>query len=251
MKKILASDLDGTLIFNGKLDNINRESILKMKKHGHLFGVSTGRPYNGVKFLYDEYNIDPDFYVLLNGALVINKENRILKHEIIPYEIVKKIYDKYKNSSFIGIDNGYESITLKGRNEYSWDSIKHGTINELENNKNSLMSLDFSNIDIREIDQMCNDINDEFGDAVVAYRNSYFVDIVPKGCSKGNGVNLILKEFGIDKENLYVIGDSYNDVSMFSETKNSFTFNMVEDKLKSYANFIVDSVSECIEKHIL
>ena len=222
-----------------------------MKKCGHLFGVSTGRPYNGVKFLCDEYNIDPDFYVLLNGALVINKENRVLKHEVIPYEIVKKIYDKYKYSSFIGIDNGYESITLRGINEYSWDFIKQGTINDLVNNKNSLMSLDFSNVDIEEVDQMCNDINDEFGDVIVAYRNSYFIDIVPKGCSKGNGVDLILKEFGVNRENLYVIGDSYNDISMFNETKNSFTFHTVEEKLKDHVNFIVNSVSECIEKYIL
>ena len=92
------------------------------------------------------------------------------------------------------------------------------------NNKNSLMSLDFSNVDIEEVDQMCNDINDEFGDVIVAYRNSYFIDIVPKGCSKGNGVDLILKEFGVNRENLYVIGDSYNDISMFNETKTHLLF---------------------------
>ncbi|BAK80836.1 HAD-IIB family hydrolase [Candidatus Arthromitus sp. SFB-rat-Yit] len=251
MKKILASDLDGTLVFGSKIYNFDKESILKMKKHGYLFGISTGRPYNGVKFICDNYNIEPDFYVLLNGALVINKGNSVLKHEGIPYKIVKEIYSKYKNYNFIGIDNGYESITLKGDNTYYWDFVRHGTIDELEDNKNSLISINFSNISVEEIDEICNNVNSEFGDEIIAFRNLNFIDIVPKGCSKGNGVKLILEELGMNKDNLYVIGDSYNDISMFNETNNSFTFNRVEKNLKSYANFLVDSVSECIEQYIL
>ena len=55
----------------------------------------------------------------------------------------------------------------------------------------------------------------------------------------------------ISMDNVYTIGDSFNDVSMFNITKNSFSFPNVEEKLKEHVNFIVDSVSECIEKHIL
>ena len=221
---------------------LERETIVERVTDNYYFRANNGYWAGG----YAPYG-----YKIKHIIGKDNKRHSILEVNEEQAKIVKKIYDKYKYSSFIGIDNGYESITLRGINEYSWDFIKQGTINDLVNNKNSLMSLDFSNVDIEEVDQMCNDINDEFGDVIVAYRNSYFIDIVPKGCSKGNGVDLILKEFGVNRENLYVIGDSYNDISMFNETKNSFTFHTVEEKLKDHVNFIVNSVSECIEKYIL
>src|SRR5699024_3691247 len=113
-----------------------------------------------------------------------------------------------------------------------------------------LLSIHFANNKIEEIDEICNEINREFSQDVVAYRNAQFVDVVPKGCSKGNGVKQVCEMMNISMDNVYTIGDSFNDVSMFNITKNSFSFPNVEEKLKEHVNFIVDSVSECIEKHI-
>ena len=45
--------------------------------------------------------------------------------------------------------------------------------------------------------------------------------------------------------------DSWNDVTMFNITKNSFTFHHVEEELKEHASYLVDSVADCIEEHIL
>lgn len=250
MKKLLASDLDGTLIFDGKLSEENKQSILKLKEKGYYFGVSTGRPYNGVSFLKD-HDINPDFYVLLNGALVINKDNKVLKHEVIPYEVIKSIYEKYNFCNLLGLDSGYETTILKGISKYCWGSTKFASIDEIKNEKHSLISIDFSNRELEEVDSICYDINNEFSNYIVAYRNSYFIDVVPKGCSKGDGVSLIIKDLNINKENLYVIGDSYNDISMFRESENSFTFNNVEEKIKDHTNYVVDSVSECIGKYML
>ena len=48
----------------------------------------------------------------------------------------------------------------------------------------------------------------------------------------------------------YVIGDSFNDVSMFNITKNSFTFNRAEEEVKGYASELVDYVYEVVNKMI-
>ena len=52
-------------------------------------------------------------------------------------------------------------------------------------------------------------------------------------------------------KDVYTIGDSWNDVSMFDVTENSFTFDYVEKELKNHANYIVTSVAHCIEDYIL
>ena len=106
MKKLLASDLDGTLIFNGKISDDDIESIARLRKENNIFGVSTGRPYNGVSFLTRDYGIEIDFYVLLNGTLVLDKNLNVLKHEKIPFDIVENIFHEYKDCSLFGIDQG-------------------------------------------------------------------------------------------------------------------------------------------------
>ena len=47
--KILASDLDGTLIIDNKISKENIEAIHRLKESGGKFVVSTGRTLNGVK----------------------------------------------------------------------------------------------------------------------------------------------------------------------------------------------------------
>lgn len=251
MKKLLASDLDGTLIYNNELNTLNRESVLRLKNSKNIFGVSTGRPYNGVKFLNEKYGIEPDFYVLLNGALILDKQLEELKHDKIKYDIVEELYNQYKDCKLFGIDQGYETSVLIGDSYYGWDNIHTRTIEDMKSRNSSLISIDFSNKSIDEIENICNIINSKYEDYVVSYRNSYFVDIVPKGCSKGNGVKLIAEKYNISIENVYTIGDSFNDVSMFDITKNSFSFHNCEENLKKHVNVIVDSVAECIDKYIL
>ena len=49
MRILLASDLDGTLIFDNKVSDENKEAIQKFKEEEGVFVVSTGRPFNGVE----------------------------------------------------------------------------------------------------------------------------------------------------------------------------------------------------------
>ena len=95
------------------------------------------------------------------------------------------------------------------------------------------------------------EIDKKYEDKIIAYRNDIYIDIVPLGCSKGNGIKYIAKQEFIKDDYIYTIGDSWNDVTMFNITKNSFTFHHVEEELKEHASYLVDSVADCIEEHIL
>ena len=92
MRILLASDLDGTLIFDNKVSDENKESIQKFKEEEGVFVVSTGRPFNGVEKVMKDLNIRPDYLILNNGALIM-KEHEIVHKEIINYSIVRDILD--------------------------------------------------------------------------------------------------------------------------------------------------------------
>ena len=254
MKKILASDLDGTLVQDDIVPSYNVNSLYNFKNTGGMFIIATGRPYNGVSPLIKKYNLEVDYNVLLNGALIIDKFENIIHHKTIPFDIIENI--TYHTENFkpkLSFETGFTTYTL-GNSHENLPYDKKETINSIDNIKNediSLISMYFENTPLEIIDSITSSINTLFKSNCVAYRNTNYIDIVPLGCSKGNAIDYICSNIDINYSNLYTIGDSLNDISMFNITKNSFTFHNCEDTLKNHASNIVNSVSQCIEDYII
>lgn len=251
MKKLLASDLDGTLVFKNEITLENKNAVKKLNREKEIFIVSTGRPFNGVEFLDKEFSIKIDYYVLLNGALILNKEKEIIKHEFIERKVVEEIMDKHlKKDMKISVETGFVTYLLTEGDQLPYPNlIKVDGLKEVQEDI-SLISVYCEGYDIEDIEKIKNEINGN-NETIIAYRNSDYIDIVSKGCSKGNGVKFVANEKKILKENIYTIGDSWNDVTMFNITENSFTFHEVEEELKENANYLVESVAQCINEYVL
>lgn len=254
MIKALATDLDGTLLNDNKVPVHNQNAVKELKENQNLFIISTGRPYNGVKPLIEKYNLDVDYSILLNGALIIDNSGNVINHKFIPFSTVKKIIDSLDDTyAEISIETGYTTYTLGSTADnlpYSGKKIIH-SLDELKNKDLSLISLYFENVENDKIDLICSKINTEYSTNCIAFRNTKYIDVVPVGCSKGNAVKFVCDKENVSSENIYTIGDSFNDVSMFNITENSFTFTDCDDKLKCHVSYVVDSVAECITNHIL
>lgn len=259
--RFLASDLDGTLVDFDDMIPGNLEGIRSLKEAGHKFIISTGRSYNAVKRLIKKYEIDFDYLVLCNGGLIINKDNETVYDEWISKELAEKIAKEYYNKdlAMMFIHNLDKSFLIKNPNiseektskvlnkfQQSTELISVDEVNE----SYKIMSLVCLDKDCNRAEKIKDSIIDKFGEDVQAFRNQYFIDIVPKGCSKGEALLRVLELEGESADNLYVIGDSFNDVSMFNITKNSFTFNRAEEEVKGYASELVDYVYEVVNKMI-
>ena len=67
------------------------------------------------------------------------------------------------------------------------------------------------------------------------------IEITNIQCSKGNAILKYICIKGISKEDVYVVGDSGNDISMFKEFKeNSFCMSHAHRVVKKYSNNIID-----------
>ncbi len=267
MRILLASDLDKTLIFDNKISEENKDAIKRFKDAGGIFAISTGRPYNGVEKVIEELQVNPDYLILNNGALIITGNQEIVHREFIPFNIVKSIFNDMDNAEvLISLETGFKTypIDLKSKGaETAFISDIDSTFKNLElidkldevskedKEKIAAISLFLPRVDIDVVQDACDYVNDNYGNYVIAYRNTRFIDIVPAGCSKGSGVKWVSKEENIDIKDVYVIGDSWNDDSMFEVTDKSFTFTYAEEELKGRANYIVETVDECIDKYIL
>ena len=77
MKKVFASDFDGTLYFYKAEDpdKLPMESVEKIREYqeaGHLFGLCTGRQVGGLTPFITGF-VEPDFFITSSGANIVDR----------------------------------------------------------------------------------------------------------------------------------------------------------------------------------
>ncbi|MGL4109512.1 Cof-type HAD-IIB family hydrolase [Clostridium sp. LP20] len=257
--RFLASDLDGTLVHENRIHEDDIKAISKLKEKGHKFIISTGRSYKGVEELINNYDIDYDYLLLCNGGLIIDGNNEIVLDEWVPSKIAQKIVNEFYDygNILIYLDNSTNTILVDNHNvdkseildmfDYFSDKVDVATVMNMKDNY-KIVSVFATDKNVEKAEKIKNKIKDKYGDYVEVYRNQYFVDIAPKGCSKGAGLLKILEIENKKEDSLFTVGDSFNDISMFNITENSYTFNHAEDKVKKHAKNKIDYVYEVVNK---
>ncbi len=250
-KKVIFSDLDGTLIAKGER-SINEElkqEIVKWKAT-HDFIISTGRLYAGTKYFLDALALD-GYTVCCSGA-VIYKNGEIVRETCVDKKIVKRVWDLSNDM------DGYCQIYTDGKivaNKYSDLAKSYGTYKEKYGDKYA--------VDI-EIARTFEDINpsykahklsfvsdgdyaevflDRLGDleGVNMFRSlSYLYDIVSSDASKGKAIDWFRARNFADK--YFAIGDNENDMSMICNADYSAAMGNATDNIKSMADVVVSKV---------
>ena len=92
-------------------------------------------------------------------------------------------------------------------------------------------------------------INRTYGDKVEAFQNVVEIDIAPKGCSKGKGVQF-LKEYMKEKWGeciLYGIGDSINDLPLIEASDVSYTFPYAPTEVQEKVTMVVETIVDALD----
>ena len=212
--KVLISDFDDTLY----VDDIN---ILKknidicnkfMKEN--IFIIATGRNYNSIYKIIKKYNIKYNFLILLDGALVLDKDNNILDKTNLDIDIINKCINILKENNInYYLDDGF----IKTDNFK--EVLKIVIPKELNENKN-IIDL-FKNIDI------------------FIYESSKHYNIVGSNVNKIYSIKKLL-ETKLINNNIYTIGDNENDYLMLKEYNSAIMKNhhkkIDELNLETYDN---------------
>lgn len=71
-----------------------------------------------------------------------------------------------------------------------------------------------------------------------------FVDVTAKGNTKQNGIDQIIRHFGIKLEETMVFGDGGNDISMLRHAGIGVAMGNANDDVKAASNYTTTSVDE-------
>lgn len=246
--KGLASDFDGTLFFeeSGKPISVNDiEAVKSWQSKGNIFGLCTGRPLSGVENQL-QGRIECDFYILSSGAVILDKEYRLLYQKCIDYNDVKELYEVYSKRFDVVVQADHKVYAFKCKTGMPVQQCVLSSIEEVRNSAVHGVSIRTKNE--QEAKEVCENIMKLYGDKVDAHQNMQYIDIVDKGCSKGEAICELKKLMNLSL--IAGIGDSYNDASMLEETDLSYTFEYAPEEIKNMADEIVSSVAEAIQLNI-
>ena len=274
MIKLIAADMDGTLIGNNhKISKENIEAIKIAREKGIEFAIATGRSYEDVKPFLDEYGLKCEC-VVLNGGEYRDIAGKIVVGIYIDKSIAAKILNimsKYDLAVEIYTDDGYYTTntkeeTLKGMIKRAKtfhpdvtdsDEIYINAINHPHFvNMNYITNLDeFLKSDLNigkfvsfaesidEINVLKKELNKLDGLAI----SSSFVtniEINDVNATKGLILAKVAEKMGIRKEEVAILGDGSNDYSMFVEFPNSFAMENAIPEIKEVAKYITASNSD-------
>ena len=238
--KILASDFDGTLFFhNSEYRKEDLEAIEKFRKDGNLFGICTGRALHSLQLSLDE-RFQPDFMILNSGAQIVNGKGENVYKKTIPYELTHKFVRNYFQYKIIVAAENHIYSNLP----FALQSPFAKTIDQIQQNEGyycisvMLESEEAACVEAQNLGKI---------EEICVFQNKHSIDIIPYGCSKGNGIQ-ILGDILNEQNQLYCIGDSYNDISMLESVPHSFTFYDSPIEVKKSAAHLVNSVAECINE---
>ncbi|MBR3186794.1 MAG: HAD family phosphatase [Lachnospiraceae bacterium] len=241
--RAVASDFDNTLYFMGDEEPMRAADIfgiLYYQQRGGLFGLCTGRSLVGVREVIGPW-IRPDFYILASGALVVDGEENVLFRKCLSLDIVESIYQRC-TGDLRAVIQANDTVYTFGEENYLQTHID--SLEELRDGH--VYGLSIAAPDEKTAAKVTAEINKDFGKEVTAFHNVTHIDIGPIGCSKGSGIEVIRKAFSVQE--MYGIGDSYNDLPLLESVDHPYTLDHAPQKVKDAAEGIIRGVSELLDR---
>ena len=251
MKKVFTSDFDGTLYFyraeeDRKLPKENVEKIREYQSLGNLFGLCTGRQVGGLTPFITGF-VEPDFFITSSGANIVDKNYReIYKRGVDPAVADALIHEMNPKGFRLTLDVEGD-ICVFAKMDYPG---KYYVISGIEDcPKGRIHQVSIHTESLEDAAKYAKWVNDHFSHSVEAFQNVLEIDIAPRGCSKGKGVNILREKLGekYGRIRLYGIGDSINDLPLLLASDVSYTFPYAPKEVQEKADFIVDTIVDALD----
>ena len=256
MKKILFSDMDGTIIQMNEMRHIHdREMLNELKKQGHMVVFNNGRNFQEALYCIEKHQFPYDYLSLNNGAHIVNHEGKEIFKKVIPQDIGRKIieYAMALEDVYVFFFDGHRTIGYCNGKTYEHSDSGFVEVFDICFVEEYKKANDYDIIAVHQVDEQVDKIilvkqyiEDHYSHWAMGTMNTHYLDINAPGCSKGHSITTLKELLGEDVET-YSVGDSYNDISMFEIAQHSYTFHHVDEEISKHADKQVHYVYEVVE----
>lgn len=255
MIKLIASDIDGTLVPDGS-DRINPEIfsvIMKLKAYGVHFVAASGRPWKSIARLFEPV-WDQIFYIAENGAYIGAKGRELfvtpMNTEEV-YEIVRQVRNLKDCDVMV---SGRDVVYLESKNQVLLHYLIDGYHNDVVQTEDITAFRD-ENGQIPEFIKVSiyhqgYDAIHAAGDIMiprwgeklkVVTAGKEWLDMMQPNVNKGAALQKLQEGLLITEQETMVFGDNLNDMEMLQRAEYSYAIGNAREEVKQAAHFVADT----------
>ncbi len=251
-------DIDGTLVNRAAQMPVSAAKAIKIAQaEGFMIVLTSGRMYRSAVKEAARAGIDPTSPVIaFNGAFsaLLNKADEIIHYEPISGPVFKELINLLADSGreeitvfcytpfelFVDCDNDLLKEYVK-RTGSNYKIIK--SFNELSESPKILALSDFESPET--LVPLKRAVEKKFSgrlECVNSFPN--YLEITASGVSKGLAINKLIDKYGLERNNTYAIGDSFNDIPMFHAVNKSIAMGESDEAVKKEASYVTRRLEE-------
>ena len=269
MPKVLATDLDGTLMYPARLFRcIPKNNVLFLRKwidEGNRLVLVTSRGPEYMDRLRKEIQRDFDYITYTSSYIVA--DGKVIKDVSMGADMMKEItHNIYHEFHPIGYLMNCKNapMLIKGLSIWAWALVaiywfywffqgkrrekyilSNKVFDEYLKNGNVYKVMVFFGL-ARSKRELSKEMNKEIRlkyPEIECSWSKVVNEITPKDCNKAEGLKYYCEHLGINKEDVYVVGDSGNDISMFKLFyENSYCMAKGYPSVKKHAKHVISRV---------
>lgn len=277
MIQLLASDLDGTIVYNNEITTMDLEAVRKLKQMDVEFVICTGKTYAMTKDIC--HQLEPAYGIFGNGTQIINIQTgkEIIRNTITNTQVIDclKIAKKYHLHIHIYTDDKIivqENINYMAYRNYILykDQVKFEIVDSIENyieeQNPNILKLILSGE--KELLKVKNEIESKekvtairikkcgkYIDKIVGKEYEY-LDIVPKHITKYQALMQLSIYLGIPMKQIMAIGDNINDIEMIKHAGIGVAIGGSYKRVQNIASYVTKNTvktggfAEAVDKFV-
>ena len=269
MKNIYITDLDHTFLQSDLSVGDYTKKIWNSYSNDSIMSIATARTYKKTIQFLAGIKVNAAM-ILLDGALVVTKEKKIIDTKFIGKEIADEIINA---GSKLGIYPFIISLADANLNEVFLHS---STLNSYQKKVLTRYTRDDNLIELSDLEALdknfkivymgeedlltalAEKLQNTYGESLKfilapeAYVGCYFLTILHKDADKAHGIQSVSEYEGFDLKKLTVFGDNFNDIGMFDLAGTSIAVANAQEGVKELADIVLPHTNdeEAVAKYL-
>ncbi|WP_163652119.1 Cof-type HAD-IIB family hydrolase [Listeria sp. PSOL-1] len=266
MIKVIASDMDGTLLNSAiRIAKENVNAIQYAREKGLHFVLCTGRMYDDAMSLAHQANLYAPA-ICMNGAEIRDEHGKIILQHPLEKQLVKKIFQVLNEHDMytefftdigpITLDKAYgKKFMTEMQQQFFPDAKKDEVIEKIEerfesknvreindisrlfsNQEITILKLISFSADKNKLKQASETLSAS-RDIAVTSSFSNNIEITHREAQKGISLQYYIEKMGVTLDETFAIGDNMNDLSMLKMAGYSVAMGNAEAEVKKEAKY--------------
>lgn len=262
--QLIALDLDGTLLTSQhEVSPRSRAAIKRAHELGIKVMLATGKTLYSARQLISDLGISTPG-VFVQGTVIHNADGSVRQQHVLPIPMLRKVIPFVEQRGCCVLVYSGEQILIKQADPRADLTRYHEPAPKIVGSLiNALNTYPFNKIIVAGNDprqaravswQLQQMIGSEVKITFAGIPQQF--EILPKGIHKGQGVESVARDMGIDAAHVMAIGDADNDIEMLAFAGISVAMGHASDVVKAAAKYVTatndqDGVAEAIERYVL